>query len=1673
MTAVGVNSWDEDMNLCASDETGEEYHQYVSGLTRDYESLIDDRIVISSRKKHSTKHIDFNYIHDQDMSYYQESSNGSYYTNGHSQISEDNILKGRSMLGEIPSTSKEDDYDPTLDQELTKLLEEEIKAIKCDSDQCDVKKEGSDCKKDPDSDDDQYEDYFDDFPDDEDDSSVPEWYDVKRRVKMGLAKKNLENVSKTVCQVSSTVDERIMRIEKDHGTPLCKLDKFPKHPSFKKPWQNYWKFNCALKCKLSSTEPDHPHNTECETVALEYCSTKINLQSGSLCQNEIPHYVLHTVEVFQKFIEESTENYFREKASKNQVYEKPTWSYIKLRSNYKEELMMIVCGKGVSPLRMALLKYFKSGPGRATNVVSLYYINLLGSKKKSGNILPGFLYGVYTIKDKIGPISINYNPKTNTEFNSTEAALLGKNIYHLLRPTSETTILDIGCNSGTLSLMLAQKCDKVIGFSALDGDIKMAEEIKFNNRILNATFIACPPKEVRSKISIFVKKCRTMAIINLSTTFGKSVDVMKALRQSPTVFRVAVYGTLESREHRNMITYLTTPDDKDGDEFIPMEGCVLDKFPSIDTEFDILVIFERKSLIEASIEFLGSGPTVNLKEDLWNHYPNFGSQNKIKYQKGFGNSLDNGLSNSAPFKKPVKKLTMFDSPALPKEQSDLPVIKEDPTKIFGDFTSDLDPEALLDEDEPYVPLPVKKRELEGASYVPLRVKSDDKLLPSKSDKLEFKVLKKIYDFPSAQSKGRSKSPVSNQYRDEPLYLRNSPTDRSRRSPSPRSRDRLYRSPSPRSRDRLYRSPSPRNRDRLYRSPSPRARDRARRSPSPRARDRMRRSPSPRARDRMRRSPSPRARDRMPRSPSPQARDRTRRSPSPRARDRTRRSPSPRAKNRSESPEYMYRKEKSLHPRDRILDKSRLIEPRIKQERDHKCSAPIKLERRSPPIELEYRTKQSSSHRVKTEHGTLLDKQHQSNRQAERRIKTEKRASPERGHQTNGQVVRHIKCEKGTSSEKKKDKTRSHVKQRIKTEKSGSQSDREEGELSPESIEASPRVDPVETKPVIKSEPMDIDDPPQSHTPPIKREETTVNTGAPVNNVRVKTEPVSPVAVRIKNEPADLKASPISDTDELANMETPVHVPAALAQKNAPPPPSPKANFTINGFQFCLKPNQTFLSVKSEPPEVEEPSATPPHNPQIKQEPCTPEPVVLAEVKVERKTPELQEDEVEVVHVKSPKRIKVNLQTVVVKKEKEDSPPQDDGDLRELIRKRNELKKQLGGGAVGSPLESCIRHSPSPIGKRPRSPASPSRLYSSSGKQNSSTPPHRRRSPSPYSKRFRRSRSPSIPYTDRYRWRSPPRQRFKTSPPSRYSRSPSPRYVRSPSSRSPSPSRRRRSPSFYNPEPSGVVPKYERVSSPVRYRYSELHDGYRISPPHEKYRRSSLRLSPPPISKSKYSPPSRYRFSRSPSATLRAIRPLSPSSKSKRSPIRYDGRRSRSKSPIPRRKSKSSSLKRSRSPLSLSPSPSRDLKSSSRSKTRDKNHEKKKKKKKKRTASSPDASTSKKKKIQNEHDDWDIPGLSCLEDSPVKSMKPKVPSSSDIFIEELMAAEEREVLLIKEVVKEKIVTEEIIVEDIGTEEVVSGKVVADEVITEEVVSGKVAADEVIPEEVVSEKVVADE
>ncbi|XP_008204914.1 serine/arginine repetitive matrix protein 2 isoform X2 [Nasonia vitripennis] len=1552
------------------------------------------------------------------MNYYQEPT--SYYHGNYGRDSEVRDFNHMSMLGSIPepSRSEENDlgYDPDYDEEVNKLLEE-VEEELLEEDSTVPKAENVTIVK---ADRDQYEDFYDEFAPEEPIGEIPLWYSKNLDRKQQLAIERLRSLSLLVSYASRKAWEHIKRIEHDHHTPFCKINP-PRHPPVNKPWQNYWKFRCNTKCKVDPPEPNHAHTADCEEILLEHFPTNVSTKTKNIMRTEFPDHVMRTVELFQNFVNATakTNPYLDSDVVPDTTYERPSWTEIRVRVNYKNEILLVAYGKAVTPLLEPLKKVFKYGVGRTCNVVSLSCINSLWSlrKYKPNGPAPKHLYGTIDLRDKVGPIIINYNAENKITFNSAESEQLGRVMMEYLNPTPETTVIDIGCGIGVLSLMLATKCDKVIGLSHESNDIKLADQLMKLNKIHNASFISCTTKDVFTKCSSLVKKNISVAVLNLATPFGKSPDVMKSLRNLPTVWRVALYGTF-SKEFQKHITILTSSDHHMGDEFLPMQACVVEKSPTMPEDFHIVVVFERKSLIEPSVDLIGFGPTLNLKED---------SDSKCVKPVVIPD-----VKTSEIVGKGYGKFRQYDSPALPKGSkgenvtaviAPPPSNNDEPTSVLPpDYGKPVKIFPPLDIAKLYEPRPdpVVHRQLKKIYDSPLLPKSNDstsaeskksdgstidiaKLYESVPNPVTNRCLKKMYDSPllpksndssSAESKKSDSSFLTKSIKaesDVPSRTSNDPrcdflSDMKPLSPAPTDPRRGF---SSRSDSSLPLSTDPRcdfleeaitfnpNREPFDQKKVP-IRKKERNNPG---------SMRPKKENRFDYPSIKKEKQSFPNSSSSQ--------------DSNSRSPPPMKKEpRIEAP-----------TQTAITRKAFNIPSTFKTETVDSTTFPVKKETRfdSPPLPGYFPPKHSArppdyvappANFYVRPPGFNIPPPSFNVPPPGFSIPPPGFMAPAPGFMppAPGFMPPTPGFMPPTPSFMPPAPDFSVPPPLPKQESLRSSVEKEEGKLSPDSTfnklpkqnsDASSKPDDVFLDAIIKSEPMELDEdcneeklPREQPHSSVQNNELEKSKGDPKEVtpkqeptqtfpvVRIKSEPIDPselsdhtnepptstelpdsteLPVRIKTEPIDedepvtttelppptkIKQemlSPTLDREAFMNMPTPVHRPASLVERdrNSVSPPPASANFkTMDGFEFSVQPNQSYLSgmasttvkkeIEVEEGELEDQDETP------ISKPSQPDPVVtvkreVSPEKFEEKPPIIrvkklgnisnsEDDEISIIAEKKSKKVKKEKEKSKskydskYKKEKKKKYKGLDLDMRQLMDEKRKIKRIL------KRQRDSYDCSLSPSPDRKRGYRSPSTNWDRGGRSPPAAYRRANRSPSTKFERWiRQSPSPSGKYPSRA---SPSRDRWSR----RSSVSPSSSRRRRRSSSSSSESQLRRSPS---------------LSRERRFKRSP------VSPSERRFKRSPVSPSERRFKRSPVSPSER-RFKRSPvSPSSRRYKrsPVSPSERRfKRSSVSPSDRQLSTVSPPPNRSyrysSPSPSVKRfkrtqmppSERPLRRSPSP---------------------------------------------------------------------------------------------------------------------------------------------------------
>ncbi|XP_033296978.1 uncharacterized protein LOC117204065 isoform X2 [Bombus bifarius] len=442
-------------------------------------------------------------------------------------------------------------------------------------------------------------------------SEKNDWYEKKLIEKETIIKERLSKVARVLGISYPFYEKWLEHEEKINGSPLCKL-KPSRRCCLDKPYTNRWKFICNKKdIHESITEVDNPDISFSKNRKIVWKlepsgAWGVNINNES----QFPSFVLRAVKIFEDFLQtteqslishNSSDVNFSDDVSIDVVSKKDTnneerqdWLWLVVRCNSMDELMLFATGQNISRSTMDRLKQvYESGPGKDCNVKSLY---CKSTNKYDDTAVTDttFLVGSEALDEIVGGLKVQLAPKTNFWSNTAGAENVATAVIDLLAPTPKTTVLEIGCGIGLIGLMMASKCQQVIGVDS-PSEVEEAEMTCELNNIKNASFIMGSPIEVTTKIIAAVKNRKTCAIINANTNVGRAIEVMTALRKIPSLKRIVMITTLTKQSVRAILELARPGDHSHGSPFIPIVACVVDTLPN-GPHFEAVILMQRRMI---------------------------------------------------------------------------------------------------------------------------------------------------------------------------------------------------------------------------------------------------------------------------------------------------------------------------------------------------------------------------------------------------------------------------------------------------------------------------------------------------------------------------------------------------------------------------------------------------------------------------------------------------------------------------------------------------------------------------------------------------------------------------------------------------------------------------------------------------------------------------------------------------------------------------------------------------------------------------------------------------------------------------------------------------------------------------------------------------------------------
>ncbi|KAK2581834.1 hypothetical protein KPH14_002300 [Odynerus spinipes] len=315
----------------------------------------------------------------------------------------------------------------------------------------------------------------------------------------------------------------------------------------------------------------------------------------------IPESMKIAVKTLEEFVQNSGLEPF------NPVDHSGYWKQITARTSRLNHLMLIV---GIHPqdlsierlkeLQDQLKEFFESGKGSKVNVTSLYFQTM--EQKSAGNESKDVLQhisGTEYIEESLLDMKFRISPQAFFQVNTLGAEVLYKAAIDMVKPTNDTTVLDVCCGTGTIGLCFSKYCGEVLGVEVVPDAIKDAKQNVLQNKVTNCEFFVGKAEDTLFPIVKRATKSRIVAVVDPPRA-GIHQKALLTLRNSKKLSRLVYISCDPRAAMRNLIDF-ARPSSKQfsGEPFVPVKAVAVDMFPHT-KHCELIICLERLSEVTKS-----------------------------------------------------------------------------------------------------------------------------------------------------------------------------------------------------------------------------------------------------------------------------------------------------------------------------------------------------------------------------------------------------------------------------------------------------------------------------------------------------------------------------------------------------------------------------------------------------------------------------------------------------------------------------------------------------------------------------------------------------------------------------------------------------------------------------------------------------------------------------------------------------------------------------------------------------------------------------------------------------------------------------------------------------------------------------------------------------------------
>ncbi|KAK2099645.1 tRNA methyltransferase 2 [Saguinus oedipus] len=276
------------------------------------------------------------------------------------------------------------------------------------------------------------------------------------------------------------------------------------------------------------------------------------------------------------------------------------WKQLTVRTSRRRQAMAIAYfhpqklnPEELAELKASLAQHFMSGPGRASGVTCLYFVEEGQRKTPSQEGLPlEHVAGDRCIHEDLLGLTFRISPHAFFQVNTPAAEVLYTVIQDWAQLDADSTVLDVCCGTGTIGLALARKVKRVIGVELCPEAVEDARVNAQDNELSNVEFHCGRAEDLVPALVSRLASQHLVAILDPPHA-GLHSKVILAIRRAENLRRLLYVSCNPRAAMGNFVDLCRAPSNRvKGIPFRPVKAVAVDLFPQT-PHCEMLILFER------------------------------------------------------------------------------------------------------------------------------------------------------------------------------------------------------------------------------------------------------------------------------------------------------------------------------------------------------------------------------------------------------------------------------------------------------------------------------------------------------------------------------------------------------------------------------------------------------------------------------------------------------------------------------------------------------------------------------------------------------------------------------------------------------------------------------------------------------------------------------------------------------------------------------------------------------------------------------------------------------------------------------------------------------------------------------------------------------------------------